>query len=321
MDNLISVIVPVFNASRFIKESINSIQNQSFKNLEILICDDCSIDNSWEIVKDLSNFDQRIKLYKNQENIGYLRTINFLVSVASGKYLAFQDADDVSHPERLKKQINFFKKNLDYGIVGTNYIRISERGRNIGDTVQLSSSDIQLKNELRERNPFMKPSIMFTSDVLAFSGMYREEFLEIGNISEDFDWILRVSEKFKVANINDHIPLYYYRSVPTAMTKVVENVDRFFGTEICLRLAKERKLNGIDSIESSNLHIIEEWKTELRKPFLQNRNLIFEKLYAIYLYSKLNNQAILISLKLIIRKPFNITYWKKFIVAVKGAIT
>ena len=93
---LISVIMSCFNNEESIQSSVESILNQSYHEFEFLIVDDCSEDNTFEILNYLKSKDERIKLFKNDKNIGLTKSLNFLISKSHGEYIARQDADDIS---------------------------------------------------------------------------------------------------------------------------------------------------------------------------------------------------------------------------------
>jgi glycosyltransferase involved in cell wall biosynthesis len=113
----ISVLMPVYNAELYVGEAIESILAQTFDDYEFIIVDDCSSDSSLNIIKSYS--DQRIKVIENQENLGISGSLNKGLEVASGKYIARFDADDISSTGRLKVQYDFLEQNLDAAIAGT----------------------------------------------------------------------------------------------------------------------------------------------------------------------------------------------------------
>lgn len=108
---LISIIIPVYNASSFLMDTIKSIKEQTYENWEAIFVDDCSKDNSVEIIKKERKKDNRIKLIQNKKNSGAAVTRNNGIDEANGEYLCFLDADDKWHPEKLEKQIKFMKEN------------------------------------------------------------------------------------------------------------------------------------------------------------------------------------------------------------------
>jgi len=263
---MISVLMPVYNASKYVRESINSILNQTIENFELIICNDHSSDNSPEIIRNFD--DSRIVYIENKRNEGYLKTINNLFKLCRGEFIAFQDADDVSNSQRLEMQLNHMNE-YDLDLVGTNYAIITPSG-NIHAKKDLETDNSRLKALLEVQNPFMKPSIMFHKNILNQIGGFREDFLKLNNISEDYDWLLRGSLYFKFGNINHKEPLYYYRSDPNAMSKNVNNIEQLFGHKICQFLFKQRKLHGTDDLDTGNYDNIYEFINQLKIPYLKD---------------------------------------------------
>ena len=101
----VSIIVPMYNAASFLKETLDSILNQTFTNFELLLIDDCSKDNTLEIANSFS--DPRIYIVKNEKNLGAGGTRNKGIKLAQSTYIAFCDADDIMFPNRLEEQYNF----------------------------------------------------------------------------------------------------------------------------------------------------------------------------------------------------------------------
>ena len=125
MSDLVSIITPSYNSSKFINECINSVISQTYMNWEMIIVDDCSTDNSRKKILELSKSDNRIKLIELKDNIGPALSRNEALNVAKGKYIAFLDADDIWKSDKLEKQINFMKsKNIGFSF--TAYQPVSE---------------------------------------------------------------------------------------------------------------------------------------------------------------------------------------------------
>ena len=123
---VISVIIPAYNAELFIAKAIQCVLNQTYPHFEILIADDASTDNTRNIIDSFN--DSRIKRFHNSENMGYLKTCNKLFSKASGDYITFQDADDVSVENRLEIQINEFLKDTELGLCTSNCKLVKKNG-------------------------------------------------------------------------------------------------------------------------------------------------------------------------------------------------
>ncbi|MDW7650633.1 MAG: glycosyltransferase family 2 protein [Bacillota bacterium] len=132
MSDLVSIITPSFNTEKFVAETIKSVINQSYQNWEMLIVDDSSTDNSIEIIKSFN--DDRIKLFVNNTNKGAAISRNFALKEAKGKWIAFLDSDDLWHPDKLSKQVNFMKRN-NYQFSYTNYIEIDENSKPNGNLI------------------------------------------------------------------------------------------------------------------------------------------------------------------------------------------
>ncbi len=124
MNDLVSIIMPSYNTEKYISESIASVQKQTYADWELIIVDDCSTDNTDEIVKPFLS-DKRIKYIKNETNSGAAVSRNRALREAKGKWIAFLDSDDLWLPVKLEKQIAFMKEN-DYHFSYTNYVEINE---------------------------------------------------------------------------------------------------------------------------------------------------------------------------------------------------
>ena len=133
MNELVSIIMPSYNTSEYVAESIKSVLNQTYTNWELIIVDDCSTDNSEEIIKQFTH-DVRIRFFKNEKNSGAAISRNLALREAKGKWIAFLDSDDLWEPEKLEKQIGFMREN-DYKFSYTAYVEIDEKAKENGITV------------------------------------------------------------------------------------------------------------------------------------------------------------------------------------------
>lgn len=107
----VSIITPVYNSEKFLQETADSIFGQTFQDWEWILVNDCSKDGSLDLIKSLANKDSRVKFLSNEENLNTARTRNRGIEVAEGRFLAFIDSDDIWHPKKLEKQINFMIRN------------------------------------------------------------------------------------------------------------------------------------------------------------------------------------------------------------------
>lgn len=154
-EDLVSIIVPVFNSSRFIEETIKTVEEQTYKNWEIVFVNDCSNDNSKEIIEKYVK--DKIKLINLDKNSGAAVARNEGMREAKGKYIAFLDADDLWHKEKLEKQIKFMKEN-SYEFTFTGYEFADENGKTMGKAVKVLES-LEYKQAL-------KNTTIFTSTVI-----------------------------------------------------------------------------------------------------------------------------------------------------------
>jgi len=139
---LVSVIMPVYNAESFLREAIDSILKQTYKNFELIIIDDASTDSSWSIIKKYKRvYKKRVRAFrlKTRLNKGGDACANLAIKKAKGKYIARMDADDIAHPRRLEKQVKFLEKNPYIFLVGSNAYVIDEKGKVIGKKLEPES--------------------------------------------------------------------------------------------------------------------------------------------------------------------------------------
>lgn len=130
--------MPAYNCGNFIGITLDSVIVQTYQNWEVIVVDDCSTDNTSEVVKAYMSKEPRIKYYKLGKNSGAAVARNKAVDLAEGKYMAFLDSDDVWFPEKLTKQINFMKQN-GYNFTCTSYTKIDEQGNYLNRTIKAQS--------------------------------------------------------------------------------------------------------------------------------------------------------------------------------------
>ena len=166
---LVSVILPVFNDEKNILRSIESILNQTYKNLELLVLDDGSTDNTYEILNSVK--DNRLFLFKNKKNIGLTKSLNILISKSNGNWIARQDSDDVSVLYRIDKQVKFVEKyNLD-ACTSRAYIK------NSGKPIPRFSFYLPYKYVVRYKNPFIHGTLLINKKTLNKVNNYDENFM------------------------------------------------------------------------------------------------------------------------------------------------
>jgi glycosyltransferase involved in cell wall biosynthesis len=204
---LISILLPVHNAGATLTECISSLLNQSYREIEIIAIDDFSSDKSSAILNSFKKIDKRLKIYKNVKRYGITVTLNRLAKKAKGSFIAFMDTDDVSSPNRLKKQLNFLLKNSDVVAVGSQCTFIDERGKKIG------RSDFPTENSFIYQNPLHGISMQFET-VLINKTLLPKDILKFTN-SNPFiysDIFMKLMPYGKFANLKDF--LHFHRNDP-----------------------------------------------------------------------------------------------------------
>ncbi|GAB1545569.1 hypothetical protein NUACC21_82450 [Scytonema sp. NUACC21] len=207
----VTVLMAVYNGERYLQEAIESILNQTFLDFEFLIVNDGSIDSTREII--LSYNDPRIRLVNNDNNLGLTRSLNKGLQLAKGELIARQDADDISEPERLAKQVAFLERHREVVLVGTWYKEIDAYGKLIGDR-QLPCDYIQIRWGLLFYCPFVHSAVMLRkSTVLEHIGFYDESLV----YAQDYELWCRIARHLVVANLDEY--LLKLRINPWSMTQ------------------------------------------------------------------------------------------------------
>ena len=129
----VSVLLPVYNGEKYIEKSLNSVLNQSFNDLEILVLNDGSTDNSLEIINKFIAIDSRVRAINFEKNIGLIGVLNEGVKKSNGLYLARIDSDDEwGDTDKIEKQVEFLENNPEYALIGTNAILVNEKNEEVG---------------------------------------------------------------------------------------------------------------------------------------------------------------------------------------------
>lgn len=195
----VSVIIPTYNRADFIKESILSVLNQNFKDFEIIVVDDGSRDNTQKIIESIK--DQRI-IYIYQHSKGRSAARNKAIEVARGKYLAFLDSDDLFLQGKIKKQVEFLEKNLDYGMVYTSALNINGKGE-IMDVDYKATKSGNIYKDIAFYVPLVitLPTVMVRKDIVASLHGFDEKMRRF----EDTDMWRRVAKRCRIYAMEEHL--------------------------------------------------------------------------------------------------------------------
>jgi glycosyltransferase EpsE len=194
---LVSILISTYNDEISVVNAVRSVQNQTYKNLEIIVLDDGSTDDTYKLVKSITDNDSRVKLLKNEENIGLTKSLNILIKESTGEIIARQDADDISLPQRIRTQINFIQKyKLDF---------CSSRAVTMKSNRKIPSLSFYLPKKfiIKLKNPFIHGTLMIKKDVLLKVGNYDENYY----YSQDYKLMIKlINEGFKFKVLKK--PLY-----------------------------------------------------------------------------------------------------------------
>lgn len=278
----LSIIMPVYNEElNWVSKSIKSILSQTYSDFEFIIV----LDNpqNFELESLIIKFmeeDNRIRFYKNNKNQGLVRTLNKAISLANGKFIARMDADDISHEERFKKQIEFLNKNKDIYLVGTNWVCIDENNNIIFHHGKLPTNFKFIKKNIHLNNMFLHPSWMFRRELIDIIGGYREI-----TYAEDYDYICRLLTKdIKISNINEYLLKYRVRSSSISVSRAYE---QYINSNNAVSLMKQRLKFGYDTFNENSYKQIDEKEKDnfhiASKLFIEARESLNNKKYLNFL--------------------------------------
>jgi glycosyltransferase involved in cell wall biosynthesis len=197
----ISVVMSVYNGEKYLRPAVESILSQTFGDFEFIIVNDGSTDNSESILREYQSQDKRIRLV-SRENQGLIYSLNEGIGLALGDYIARMDADDISMPERLEKQLKYIQEN-NLVIGGTWAEVIDDQGKKVKEFDYPPGED-QIKNFTLLHNPFIHPTVMFQKNVFGQVGGYRKSFKHV----EDYELWTRIVFKYRAGNLPERLLQY-----------------------------------------------------------------------------------------------------------------
>jgi len=267
---LISVITPAYNCESYIQKAIDSILNQSVTDLELIICDDGSTDNTLNVIGNYD--DKRIRKYRNEKNKGYLATYNYLLTLTQGSFICCQDADDWSDSRRLELQLEIFHRFPDVSMVATNGVfwysdSVQRQGTSFKDGYVTFDKD-----EFK----FMNASMMYRRNVVDKVKGFHPYFDRLTSMDQYF--IMDILSEFKGYAINRY--LYFARFNPTSNHRTLDYDRKLTIHEAYLLLKKQRLETGTDWLKQGRSNDLLEYE----KSLLGNHEFMAEKYreYAVY---------------------------------------
>ncbi len=214
MNDLVSIIVPVYNVEKFLDDTINSVLNQTYKNWELLLINDCSVDNSKKVYEKYKN-NKRIKWIDLKRNSGTAEARNKGIKVASGNYICFLDSDDFWNKDKLSKQVSFMKKN-DYAFSFTGYEFANEDGT-------LTGKKVCVPDKINYHGA-LKNTVIWTSTVMLNMSILKKNDIYMPNVKRGQDtatWWKILKKIDYASGLNEILSFYRKNSNGLSSNKIV----------------------------------------------------------------------------------------------------
>lgn len=232
---LVSVVMPVFNAAPYIKDCVESILNQTHSNLEFIIVDDASTDATPLILSSVAKIDRRIKLFRNESQRGISITVKLAINKAKGDYIARMDADDISLPERLAKQVAYLEKNKKTVALGTQCLLIDKNNKVTGKkTFPTKHEDIY--KYVFHFVPLQQPTLVIARHRLPKNFEFYQDGM---NTAEEVELFFKLFQYGKIENLDEYLFKYRIHGENTSL----KNIRRTFILTLISRLKATIKYN------------------------------------------------------------------------------
>lgn len=269
----VTILMSVYNGEKYLREAIDSILNQTFQDFEFIIINDASTDKTLDILKSYS--DPRIKVHINNKNLGLAKSLNIGLKMAKGEYVARQDADDISMPNRLAVQVVFLDTHPDYAVVGAFPKVIYENSDKIRYG-QRPTEDNNIRRTLKTKNCLVHGSTMIRMKCLLDLGFYDESMER----SQDFELWLRLSQKYSFKNI----PKYLY-----ALRLHNKNLETSYMVKQQIFVTLGKIKNNSSNIEEATKHFL---NTIARYHSISSKNKLIFKCLKILTLKKISTYNI-----------------------------
>ena len=201
---LVSVIIPCYNEEDYILGSINSILSQEYKNIEIIVVDDNSTDTTVKKINSLNN--NQINLIKKAHNKGVVDSLNLGINQAKGKYIARMDADDISLPSRISKQVQLMELNKQMVVCGTGHYFMNYRDDDYREVIPLAN-DNAIKKQMSMYSPINAGTAMYRAEVIRSVGLFSIEDTK----AEGFSMLTKLKNIGVFGNVCEPLYVYYLR--------------------------------------------------------------------------------------------------------------
>jgi glycosyltransferase involved in cell wall biosynthesis len=215
---LVSVVIPVHNGEEYIKEAIDSCLNQTYENIEIIVVDDKSTDNTLQI---LQEYGDKITVIPVEKQNGLGNVLNIGIRASKGQYIARMDADDVMYPSRISKQVEYMQEHPNCVAVGGQIDIIDENGK-VVDYRKYAIEDKEIKRNRFLHQPFAHPAVMLRKSALEDVGLYPEDMWKV----EDVKLFFLLSQKGEFHNLEDTVLKYRITFKTESQSKMVDHFKK-----------------------------------------------------------------------------------------------
>ncbi|SLM46416.1 putative Glycosyl transferase, family 2 [Nitrospira japonica] len=247
----VSVVMSVYQGEQYLEEALRGVLNQTWRDYEFIIVDDGSTDDTALILNNHAERDRRIKLLKNEHNLGLTKSLNRALSIVQGEYVARQDADDVSMRRRLESQVKLMESRPQVGLVGTACRVIDAEGRALGDYVW-PTSDTAIRWHMLFHNAFCHSSVMWRRSAF---GEHEPRYDEGYRYSQDYALWTVLLRSAKAENLE--VPLVAYRSHDRNIEATSRAAQQDSADNIAAQAIDE--LLGDELINRENLRTLRQW--------------------------------------------------------------
>lgn len=280
----LTLIMPAFNAATFVEEAINSLLTQTFTDFELWIIDDGSTDSTRAKI-DMFD-DSRIQKFYFNENRGRVLCVNEFVARVESEYVGITDADDVSHPTRIEKQIALLDQRQDVAMCGTSYWAMDENGVLIRK-LELAADYTHIREANLAQPQFHGPTSIFRTNMVRKLGeFYRLYFKK--NMA-DTDLAARVVDQFPSVNITE--PLYYYRIVRKSVSRKEFSFRFAMIDRTIIFLSKQRRTLGQDSLQGMNKDDLNKFVADWEAVYTADPSRLLREAAFYHLYWKVSDKA------------------------------
>jgi len=220
-DPLVSIIIPVYNGEKYVRETLDSCMDQTYQNIEIIIVDDESKDNTLDILKEYEKKDNRIQVISVSKQNGLGNVINIGIRQSKGEYIARMDEDDVMYPTRLEKQVEYLNNNPKCVAVGGQIDIIDAQSKITGHR-EYANEDKDIKKNMFLFQPFAHPAVTLRRSAVEAVGLYPENMWKV----EDVKFFFLLSKQGEFHNIQDTVIKYRMTFDTQSQSKMVDHFKK-----------------------------------------------------------------------------------------------